>query len=256
MKTILVLYIFLFIICISVLLTLFINTLSTTTSTEIDNFLEFEDPLIVSLITATSYTAALPIHLRLLNYLFTPEGAKIIQLHKEIVSSYRYSPISVTDYYNCTCDSTSRSCYCRVMLIPTPVPANKYLDPNVYQPLIRFSGSYATLNFNISFPDLNKIVISALFTGTTRINSSYTYDSVANVFEAVSIPIKIVQSVCADDQDRVGNNPQVSLCLSLYDVKVTKVDQISVFSFCINVSILVNSRLLAALYPLGCFEFH
>lgn len=227
---------------------------------EVGDYLDFEDPLIVSLIKATSYPVHLPLHLELLRYLALSDSAKIVKVHEEIVSWYR-SPLDqivpFSSYSGCTCGRIDESCRCLIQLIRSPIPPSTSLDPKVYHPLIRFNSCYANFNFDITFIPTQRIAtVSGFISGSMKKPAPGMWDKKIAVFQGVSINTEGVHSLCAADQSLIENRPQISLCLTTFGIQQTHLGTLSIFSWCVNGTILVNNRLIVALYPMGCFEIY
>uniref|UniRef100_A0A0R3VYH6 G_PROTEIN_RECEP_F2_4 domain-containing protein n=1 Tax=Taenia asiatica TaxID=60517 RepID=A0A0R3VYH6_TAEAS len=209
---------------------------------EVGDYVDFEDPLVVSLIKATSYPVHLPLHLELLRYLALSDGAKIVQVHDEIVAWHR-SPLDpffpFSSYSGCTCGRIDEPCRCSIQLIRSPVPPFKSLDPKVYHPLIRFKRCYANFNFDITFIPTQRIaVVSGFLDGSLKKSAPGMWVGRVAVFQRVSFYTEGVRSLCAADQSLVENRPQISLCLTTFGFRHTRLNTLSVFSWCANGTIL------------------
>ncbi|KAM7534115.1 hypothetical protein Aperf_G00000104926 [Anoplocephala perfoliata] len=258
MKSIKWLYIVSLAFCVSTFIFIFGGHSTSQFQIEFDNYRDFDDPFVVSLIKARSYPIHLPISTDFLRYLYKCDGRMIFQLHNEIVSWYRspqMSSFSMPSYSSCTCGRISESCSCVIQLIKTPIPIDKTLGPDAYHSLIGFSESYANFNFDIKFDtDQRTATVSGFINRASDIDPQQFLGETFQVFRNVSIDFRGVPSLCAHDQNNNEDLPQVSLCLTLFNVKNGFENGTEILSWCANASILVNNRLLLALYPLGCIK--
>lgn len=259
MKLIILPYIISILFCISTFTFIFGRHSSSQSQVELDNYRDFDDSFVASLIKAQSYPIHLPISIDFLRYLSNYDGIRIFRLHNEIVSWYRSprkSSFSMSSYSSCTCGHIEESCSCVVQLVRNPIPTDKTLNVDAYRSLLGFSGSHANFNFDIKFHMSQRIAtISGFINRASNINPRYFLNETFQVFRDVSVNVGGVRSLCAHDQNIVENLPQVSLCLTLFNVKNDFKNGIRTLYWCANASILINNRLLLALYPMGCTRF-
>ncbi|KAL5105849.1 Diuretic hormone receptor [Taenia crassiceps] len=164
---------------------------------EVGDYIDFEDPLIVSLIKATSYPVHLPLHLELLWHLSLSDGVKFVQVHEEIVSWHR-SPLNplvpFSSYSGCSCGHIDEPCRCSIQLVQSPIPPFKSLDPEAYHPLITFKSCYAIFNFNITFiPALRIAKVSGFIERSMKKPEPGMWDERIDVFQGFNVFLPSVE---------------------------------------------------------------
>lgn len=257
MRTVISLYTFGFLFCIFTITLIFGNYNATQTGANINDYQDFDDPLVVSLLRAASISTKLPVNVELLRYLSKLDGRTFFEVHNDITSWYRSqvkSSVSVSTYSGCTCGRIEDSCNCVINLIPSPIPVDKNPDSVKYHPILSYENTYVNFNFGIKFDLINRNAAVSGFISGTLGNSSHENANNKPLFRGVNLKTEGYQTVCASTQSVSENLPQVSLCLTIFDVKSVKISGVLRLHWCSSVSVLINDRLIHALYPLGCID--
>ncbi len=219
---------------------------------------DFRSPIVTWLSKALSLSIHLPLDSALLRKVSANNFNLALQVHNEIVRWHfdHTCNLSQSRLAGCQCGRISEPCQCFVILAENPFPKLRSLSPKYYRPLIHYPDDNARLNFNLTFlPKRNSATVSAFLNGSSE-NS-----------QAVRIPLTADTSVSADDPSPIclvdqatnENRPQVSLCLSPYNLEYKpslNTEYKTIFSWCANVTTVLNNRLISAFYPLGCYRAH